>query len=242
MSKPLEHSENLLLNRLNAEDWLRISAHLTAHELGAGAVLQKAGDEVTETWFPCGQASAGYRVWTDPGSDPLNVCIIGREGAVGGIVSNGHVPAYADAEVRNPGLFLAIKISRLERLKGDSIALRHWFSRYSDCLIAQLFQNAACGAVHTIRQRAARWLLDASAQRDSPEVEMTHEQFASLLGVGRTFVTRVLKDLRDQGLIDTRRGVILLRDQRRLREMSCDCSDYIAAHYRRVMSGIYPGP
>lgn len=233
---------NLLLSRLNGKDWQLISDHLTKHHLKVGDVLQKAGDKVVRTWFPCGAASASYQVWVDPGANAIDVGTIGHEGAVGGIVSNGKVPAYANAEVRDPGLFLSIRITRLERLKEESVALRHWFARYSDCLIAQIFQNSACGSAHTIRQRAARWLLASTARSGSDEVALTHEQFAAMLGVGRTFVTRVVKDLRDSGLITTRRGTFILRDPARLRAMSCDCSDYVTQHYQTVMAGLYVSP
>jgi hypothetical protein len=62
------------------------------------------------------------------------------------------------------------------------------FSRYSDCLLAQIFQTAACNAIHTIIQRT--WLLAGVARTNKLEFEMTQDQLAEMLGVGRTFVTR----------------------------------------------------
>lgn len=232
--------DNLLLSRLGAEDWHLIARHLVPHQLAAGHVLQKSGEDVVQTWFPCGGASAGFRAWIDGDGRTVDVAAIGREGAIGGIVSNGHIPAYATTEVRDGGLFLAIRTAHLERAKLDSLALRHWVARYSDCLVAQLLQNSACNAAHTIRQRAARWLLAAAARGDACEVPLTQEQFAAILGVGRTFVTRTVQDLRKAGLIETRRGVFVLRDVDGLQAVSCDCSDHIAAHFETVMAGVYP--
>ena len=76
------------------------------------------------------------------------------------------------------------------------IGLRHWFARYADCLIAQIFQTAACKATHTITQRTANWLLAGMARTGGVELEMTQEQLAKTLGVGE------LSPIFGDGLID----------------------------------------
>ncbi|RWR34224.1 Crp/Fnr family transcriptional regulator [Sinirhodobacter populi] len=233
--------DNLLLGRLVPEDRQRLARHLVARQMQPGDTLQKSGDDVQHTWFPCGAACGGFRVAAEDGGNPVEVACIGREGAIGGIVSNGRVPAYATAEVRAPGWFLMIRIEQLEDAKMESLALRHWLSRYSDCLVAQLLQNSACNARHTITQRCARWLLAESGRTGSPDIAMTQEQLAAILGVGRTFVTRVVGAMRAEGLIATQRGRIVLRDTEGLQKRCCDCSEVIAQHYDAVMSGIY-GP
>src|SRR5690606_12164014 len=148
---------NLLLSKLNNEDRERLTQHMTVVDLDSRHVLQKAGDNVDETWFPCGAAMASFQIWVDDDNSAVEVALVGREGAIGGIVSNGNVPAYATAMVRTSGRFLRVKTASLEEAKLDSLPLRHWFSRYSDCLIAQIFQTAACNATHTIIQRTSKW-------------------------------------------------------------------------------------
>lgn len=240
MSLRITKPDNLLLQGLREEEWELVAEYLKPHHFFQGELLQRAGDDVRQSWFPCGSASAGFQVWADPGGDePLDVGTIGREGALGGIVSQGRIPAYANAKVRDPGIFLSIEIQQLQRLKGRSPVLSDWFARYSDCLIARLFQNAACGASHTIRQRSARWLLDSSARHENCEIRLTQEEFAALLGVGRSFLTSVLRKMREEGLIETQRGAILLQDPNRLRQVACDCSEQIDDHYHRVMWGLY---
>ncbi len=231
---------NELLSKLREEDRRRLAPHFLVFDVMAEQVLQPAGEEVADTWFPCGSALASFSVWVDDDKTGIEVALIGREGAIGGIVSNGNVPAYATSHVRSKGRFLRIKISALEQLKLDSIALRHWFSRYSDCLIAQVFQTAACNATHTISQRTAKWLLAAVARTVGNEFEMTHEQLADTLGVGRTFVTRIVSTFRDEGLIATRRGAFIITNEAGLRERSCSCTTAIEDHFDRVLHGIYP--
>ncbi|WP_413990065.1 Crp/Fnr family transcriptional regulator [Labrys okinawensis] len=242
MSPPIEDElmQNRLLAQLRDDDRARLLPHFFKFDLKANDVLQKAGEDVQHTWFPCASSMAAFSIWVDDDGHGVEVGLIGSEGAVGGIVSNGHVPAYATALVRAPGKFLRIKTTALEQAKLDSIALRHWFSRYSDCLLAQIFQTAACNATHTISQRTAKWLLAAVARTKGNQIEMTQEQLAQLLGVGRTFVTRVVQGLRSEGLVSTRRGVFIIEDEDALRLRSCACTSQIEDHFDTVLHGIYP--
>jgi CRP-like cAMP-binding protein len=234
--------QDLALNRLLAvltdADRQRLTQHAFVFDLGRGDTLQQAGEEVVHTWFPCGAALACFFVTTEVG-DAIEVAIVGREGAVGGIVSNGNVPAFATAQVRTGGRFVRIKTAALELAKLDSLHLRHWFARYSDCLLAQVFQTAACNARHPISQRASKWLLAAAERTEGMEFAMTQEEMASLLGVGRSFVNKTLGHLRREGIIETRRGRIIIRDEAALRANACDCAVAIENHFDRVLHGIY---
>lgn len=233
-------SGNLLLSRLQEADRLVLAPHMSAQDVEAGHILQQAGENVSETWFPCGSAMACFHIWIDDDNAAVEVGLVGREGAIGGIVSNGNVPAYATARVQAPGRFLRIKTVALEQAKLDSLALRHWFARYSDCLIAQIFQTAACNATHTIVERTAKWLLAAVSRTQGTEFRMTQQQLAQMLGVGRTFVTRIVSQLRGEGLIETRRGVFIIKDEAALRKRSCGCTAAIESHFSTVMGGVYP--
>jgi Crp-like helix-turn-helix domain len=232
--------ENALLAKLREDDRRRLLPHMMYMDLQAGAILQRAGEEVVHTWFPCGCATAAFRVWIDDANPAVEIALVGSEGAVGGVVSNGNVPAFATSHVQAGGRFLRIRTSALEQCKLDSISVRHWFSRYSDCLLAQIFQTAACNATHTIVQRTAKWLLAGLARTGGTEFEMTQDQLAQMLGVGRTYVARVVGQLRDEAVIETRRGVFIIKDEEALRQKSCGCTTAIEKHFDTVLQGIYP--
>lgn len=192
LPEPIDFAGNLLLSKLAEIDRNRLTPNLVAFELKPLDILQEAGREVVHTWFPCRSAIAAFRVRTSHHETSVDVALVGKEGAIGGIVSNGCVPAFATAQVCFGGRFLRIKTADLEQAKLESLALRHWFSRYSDCLLAQVFQTAACNATHSITQRTAKWLLAAIARTEGNEVEVTQELLARMLGVGRTFVTHIV--------------------------------------------------
>jgi len=237
---PLEMLNNELLAKLNENDRLLLAPHMMSFELDRKDVLQSAGEEVVDTWFPCGSSLASFQLWSEDGARAVEVALIGREGAIGGIVSNGSLPAYANAVVQVGGPFLRLKTVALEQAKLESLTLRHWFARYSDCLLAQVFQTSACNATHTIMERAAKWLLAAVARTRQPQVAITQEQLAETLGVGRTFIALVVRQLRDEGLITTSRGVITIVNRSALQAKACHCTELIENHYDIVLHGIYP--
>ena len=78
--------------------------------------------------------------------------------------------------------------------------------------------DRSLNATHTIVQRTAKWLLAGLARTGGVELEMTQEQLAETLGVGRTYVARVMGHLRDEEVIETRRGVFIIKDESALRQ------------------------
>jgi CRP-like cAMP-binding protein len=119
--------------------------------------------------------------------------------------------------------------------------IRNLFCRFSDYLLAQVMQSAACNSFHTIEQRAARWLLTAQ-DRAGSRIELTQEALAGLLGVQRTTVNAVVRVLQDEGLISTRRGAIQVIDRVGLMRRSCECYEVIERHFASVIgaTGSHP--
>ena len=101
-----------------------------------------------------------FLVSSEDGRD-VETVLIGREGAVGGIVSSGHLPAYYRIIVKNGGKLARLRVDQLEAAKAKSSSLRNLFARYADCLLAQVFQSTACNAIHSIEQHAVKWIIAA---------------------------------------------------------------------------------
>jgi DNA-binding transcriptional ArsR family regulator len=199
-----------------------------------GALLHDAGEVVTEAFFPCGNALASFAVEARAGGH-VEAALIGSEGAVGGIVSPGRLPAFSRAEVQLGGRFLSLPLEVLHDEENRSPELRHWLARYGDCLFAQVLQSAACNAVHSIEQRAAKWLIAAVERSERTVLPITQDKLADMLGVGRSFVNRVLKRFRAAGLVESRRGALVVHDVAGLKALACDCDDRVKAHFDGVM-------
>ncbi|QHP66895.1 Crp/Fnr family transcriptional regulator [Bradyrhizobium sp. LCT2] len=231
---------NNLLRRLSPADYALLAPHVIVDDAAANELLYSPGDDVQVVHFPCGPSLATFLVPNEDGRD-VETILVGREGAVGGIVSEGFLPAYTRICVKFGGPFARIHVGKLEAAKLRSPTLRNIFARYADCMLAQIFQSTACNAIHSIEQRTAKWILAAMERTgDESSVPLTHEQLATLLGVGRSYASRVLQSFRADGILDTRRGSILVRDRDRLRLRACLCNEAVKTHFEEVLRGVYP--
>jgi len=230
---------NNLIRALRRDDQLRLCEKLEAWEAKAGDVLYEPGDIVNYAYFPCDRAMASFRVVLADGRT-VETAMIGREGAIGGVVSEGRLPAYARAIVQCPGRFHRIASSDLAGLKRGSSSLNNLFARYADCLLAQIFQSTACNAAHSIEQRTARWILAAKDRTGDDHISLTQEQLAGLLGVGRTYVSRVIQRLKADSVIATRRGRVAITSATALGRFSCNCNHLVRLHFDEVLRGVYP--
>ena len=231
---------NNLLRRLNAADYALLAPYFSLVDAPANDLLYNPGDDVGTVHFPCGPSLVSYLVPNEDGRD-VETILVGREGAVGGIVSQGFLPAYTRITVKFGGPFARLPIGRLDTAKLASPTIRNIFARYADCMLAQIFQSTACNAVHSIEQRAAKWIISAMERTDGDGVvPLTHEQLATLLGVGRSYTSRVIQSFKAEGVLDTRRGAVVIRNLDGLRQRACLCNDAVREHFETVLRGVYP--
>lgn len=230
---------NHLLDRLGACDRGAVLGRLEAWPARAGQIIYEPGANVDYAYFPIGPALASFRIGFDDGAD-IETCLIGREGALGGIVSHGRLPAFSRSIVQVGGDFARISLTELDKIKAANRRVEDLFNRYADCLLAQIFQSTACNAAHNVEQRAAKWLLAAADRTGARDFTLTQDQLARLLGVGRTYVSRLIGRLRGRGVVSNRRARITIEDDAALRRMSCECDACVRRHFDEVLRGVYP--
>jgi CRP-like cAMP-binding protein len=226
---------NRLLSTFSPEARALIEPFGSIVELSVGEIVHPRGSDVEATYFPFRTAMISLVVELSGGRS-IEVASLGHEGAAGGIVSCGHAPAFARAQVLVAGSALKVPMAAVEDAKGRSGHVRNLFCRFSDYLLAQVMQSVACNAYHPIEQRAARWLLTAQ-DRAGNRIELTQEAFAGLLGVQRTTVNAVIRILQDEGLITSRRGAIQVIDRVGLKKRACECHDVIERHFANLIGG-----
>jgi CRP-like cAMP-binding protein len=215
------YAGNRLLMTFPADLRSRIGDIADLVQFDEGAIVLDRGDNVSRSIFPLAQTTISLSAEVEA-NKTIEVTSIGREGAVGGIVSCGHAPAFCQARVVVPGPALTLPMEIVEDAKAHSGHLRNLFCRYSDYLLAQIMQSVACSNFHPIGARAARWLLTAQ-DRAGPRLELTQEALARLLGVQRTTLNAVAQDLQERGLINIRRGAIEIVDRAGLLGATCGC-------------------
>ena len=224
---------NRLLSTFSREARALIEPFGTMVDLESGESVLKRGEQVRSTLFPVGStliamvAELGER-------RSIEVASIGNRGAVGGIVSCGRAPAFTRAEVLVGGKAFRVPMAALEDAKKRSTFVGNLFCRFSDYLLSMVMQSVACNAFHSITERAARWLLHVQA-RAGDRIELTQEALAGLLGVQRTTVNAVVKELSSEGLITTSRGIVRVVDRAGLKRRACECYQRLEDHYAAVI-------
>jgi CRP-like cAMP-binding protein len=237
----LSYTDNRLLAALRPADRKLLEPHLKPAVLARDEVLFEPGDDVHTTYFPCRHAMVSLRLVTREG-EQVEVATIGREGAVGGVVSDGHKPAFGQAVVQIAGGAFKIPTERLDRIKGEAPRVADLFARYSDALLAQMMQSAACNALHPIEQRCCRWLLFAHDRAGDHSFHLTQQALAEMLGVQRTTVTAVSSKLQAQGLIAYRRGAMEVLDRLGLEKAACECYAAVESHFARLLPDVSAVP
>ena len=232
---------NRLLETLPASDRDLIAEDLQSFSLGRGDVLFEPGQDVTNTYFPGSGTIAALILDLREGT-VAEAAMIGYEGAIGGVISDGDKPAFARGVVQMPGSALRLATDALASAQRRSAALRDHFARYADCLLAEVLQTMACNTAHDFDARLARWLLTLHDRIGHAELPVTQGFIAEMLGVQRTYATRVIGELVKRGAIEKGRGKITIKDRRKLERAACECYARLRQHYDRVLPGVYPRP
>jgi CRP-like cAMP-binding protein len=150
------------------------------------------------------------------------VTIVGSEGIVGIAAALGDA-GVMDAAVLVPGVAQSMPAERFRAAIRSSDALRRTVDRYAISLLGHLAQTVACNRLHSLDQRAARWLLLARDRMEGTSFPLTQESFADLLGVSRPAVSTVGARFAREGAAEFRRGTVHVLDAERLERASCEC-------------------
>ena len=235
--EPLEPAfrGNKLLGSLSVAERAAIEPHMTIRSYEAGSVLLAKDEPAQLSIFPFDMLMVSMIVELGGGGRSIEVASIGKEGAIGGIVSCGHAPAFARTVVQIAGSAAVVPLAVLHQAKEQSQDLQLLFCRYADALLSQVMQSVACNSFHPIEARAARWLLHAQDRVGGERLALTQESLAGLLGVQRTTVNAVARMLQEQGLIAYRRGAIQVVDRAGLTTVACECYAAVESHFDNVL-------
>jgi CRP-like cAMP-binding protein len=225
--------KNSLLQCIPKSEYQAIRLHLEEIEGRSGQVLYHPGDVVEHIYFPCGGTLISFVVAVEEDRN-VDALLVGREGAVGGVISRGFLPTYSGIAVKIGGQLVRLSCRRLDNALRQSSSLRQIFTRYADGLLAQMLQSTACNAAHSIEQRAAKWIVSAIERAGTEHVPLTHEQLAGLLGIGRSYASRVIQHFKADGILQTGRGMLSVRDVSALQRRSCKCDFWVQRHFAEV--------
>ena len=215
-----ESGGNRLLFAMPRPVAAQLRAALEPIHLEPGQVLVERGQFVEHAIFPdsgivsmLAEFAPGRRV---------EVALVGREGLLGLSALLGARYAMHQAVVQVGGEGRRLPAEMLRSLLHGSMSVRSLLLRYAALRLAQAATGVACNALHPLRERAARRLLEIQ-DRAGPGFLLTQELLADMLGARRPTVNAVLQDLKAEGLLATARGRIAITDPVALEAAACEC-------------------
>jgi CRP-like cAMP-binding protein len=106
--------------------------------------------------------------------------------------------------------------------------------RYMHAFIGQVFQTAACNALHPVGQRLAGLLVQMHDHAGADDFPLTHEFLAQMLGVRRASVTGEAGKLQGAGVVRYGKGSLTVVDRAGLERAACGCHRVIQEGMDRV--------
>lgn len=223
--KPASGNENYLLAALPPEDQARLAPHLVETVLDPGERLQEPEQPVQRIYFPTSGTISLLALL--PNGNAIYTAMIGREGGLGLTAGLGSQRAVNRAVVHAPLRASSITQARFAEAAAASTAIRAMIARYSDVLLAQVQQTLLCNTFHHLQARVCRWLLHARDGMPTDTIALTQQYLSGVLGARRTSINMVIGALQAEGIVEVRRGRIVIHDLDRLKKKTCPCYEIV---------------
>ena len=236
MPSPHSPNQNHLLAALPAAEFERLSPHLELVPMPLGEILYEPGGQLQHAYFPTTAIVSLHYVMASGAS--AESAGVGNEGVVGIALFLGGNTTPSSAVVQTAGHAYRLERSKLLQEFNRAGSMQRLLLRYTQALITQMMQAAACNRHHSIEQQLCRWLLLTLDRLPSNELVMTQELVASMLGVRREGITEAAGKLQRAGLISYRRGHIEVLDRSGLETHACECYAVVKKEISRLLPDV----
>ncbi|MEQ8465171.1 Crp/Fnr family transcriptional regulator [Coleofasciculus sp. E1-EBD-02] len=222
---PFSNSNNSVINQLLTalpnQEYQRIVPYLEEESLPLGQILYQPGEPILHVYFP-NRAMVSLVTLLTNGST-TEVGMVGKEGMVGIPVFLADGIAINQGVVQLEGTGMKMDASILKREFERGGRLQRLLLCYTQTLLNQVSQTAACNRQHRLEQRLARWLLSAQDSISGSELRLTQEFLGNMLGTRRATVTVAAGKLQETGAIRSHRGKITILNRELLETLACEC-------------------
>ncbi len=236
MSTPPSPNHNHLLAALPTAEFESLAAHLQLVPLPLGEMLYEPGGQMPHAYFPTTAIVSLHYVMADGAS--AESAGVGNEGVVGVSLFMGGNTTSSAAVVQTAGHAYRLESRKLLEEFNRAGLMQRLLLRYTQALMTQMAQTAACNRHHSVEQQLCRWLLLTLDRMATNDLVMTQELIASMLGVRREGITEAAGNLQRAGVISYRRGHIAVLDRRGLEGRVCECYAVVKTELKRLLSDV----
>jgi CRP-like cAMP-binding protein len=231
---PHSPNQNRLLAALPTADFERLAAHLELVPMRLGDTLYEPGGQLQHVYFPT-TAIVSLLYVLESGAS-AEIAGVGNEGILGIALFMGGNTTPSSAVVQTAGHGYRLPGKLLKEEFNRAGLMQRLLLRYTQALLTQMCQTAACNRHHSIEQQLCRWLLLTLDRLPSSELVMTQELVASALGVRREGITEAAGNLQRAGVIRYRRGHISVLERSGLETRACECYAVVRKELIRLLS------
>lgn len=221
---------NRLLAGLPVAELDTLLAHAERVTLAFNQPLYGSSVTVPYVYFPLTAVIALLVVMGD--GQKTEVGTIGNEGMAGLPVFLGGARATEQAICLIPGEAYRLAAEDVQvALAQHGGVLFGRLLRYTQALLVQTAQGAACNRLHPSEARLCRWLVMTHDRVMGDTFSLTQEAIARMLGIRRAGVSDIASRLQRAGLIHYRRGTMTIMDRVGLEACACECYPVIRGAY-----------
>ncbi len=212
---------NQLLAALPMPERERIYPHLQRVPMPLGKVVCEPGHVLRHVYFPIDCIISFLYLMKDGAS--TEVAVVGNEGLVGIALFTGGEKSRSRAVVQSAGSAYRMVGKRFKEEFHQDGEMQALLLRYTQALLTQIAQTAACNRHHTLDQQLCRALLAYLDRLPTNQLKMTQELLSNMLGVRREGVNSAAARLQSLGAIRYSRGQITVLDRSKLEDECCEC-------------------
>jgi CRP-like cAMP-binding protein len=223
-------TRNLLLAAFPPDSLARLEGAFRLEEMKVGASIFTAGAR-TDLFFPLDLVISMLRP-LENGAE-VEVGMVGAEGFAGfhALLGVEASPHHTITQGRGWLARIDPAVMRAEMQREPRTA--DVLYRFIHAMFAHVTQLAACNRLHMVEERLAHWLLLLADRVGVPEMSVTQEFLARMLGTRRAGINEAIRHLREAGCIEHGRNRIRITNRELLEERSCECYATKRADYQR---------
>ena len=228
--------QNHLLAALPPEEFARLAARLEPVIMRLGDFVYGPDEPQRYAYFPT-SAIVSLHYVTESGAS-AETAGVGNEGVVGIALFMGGNTTSSSAVVQTAGLGYRLEARLLKDEFERGGFVQKLLLRYTQALMTQMSQTAACNRHHSIEQQLCRWLLLTLDRATSNDMVITQELVANMLGVRREGITEAAGKLQAAGFIRYRRGHLSVLQRAGLETRACECYAVVKDEVARLLSDV----
>ncbi|MUG96906.1 helix-turn-helix domain-containing protein [Scytonema sp. UIC 10036] len=227
--------KNRILAALPQQEYERLLPKMEKVVLEYNQPLFEPDQCIKHVYFPYSGVVSLLNVMEN--GDTAEVGMVGYEGIVG-------LPVFLDADsvsslaiVQIEGEAMKMKTEDFRAEANRQGPLHRLLQRYTQALLMQISQSAACNRFHSMEERFCRWILMSHDRVRSDKFPMTHEFISKMLGVRRPSISVIAAMLQKAELISYNRGKMTILDRKGLEAGSCECYGILKKDFDRLIGG-----